>query len=295
MMKNEYPAYYYSFDGTRIFYVTNFRPDEIKSDDRVIVFNYGLVCNRSHFSPQEEYFDKLGYKLLIHDYRSHYSSSGQEKIENCTFTNIAKDINGLCNELGIVMPTFIGHSMGVNVTLEYAKCFPNEISKMILISGTVLPPQDIMFDSNFVDIASPFLMSFAKANPKIYNFLWSHSFKNPIARKLVLDGGFNKKQVDDSFVQLYMKKISELPKDLFFHLLEHMKDHDIITHLENIHTPTLVVGGDSDKVIPNYLQKILHQYLPNSEIYILKDGSHVPQWDFPALINERMTSFISRN
>ncbi len=293
-MKNEFPAYYYSFDGTRIFYITNFKNGELKENDKVIVFNYGLVCNRAHFSPQEEYFDKLGFKVLIHDYRSHYSSSGQDRIEECTFKNIAKDINGLCEMLNIHKPVFIGHSMGVNVTLEYAKLYPNELSKMILISGTVLPPQDIMFDSNFVDIAAPFIMSFAKSNPKIYDFVWSHSFKNPILRKMVLDGGFNKKQVDDSFVQLYMKKISELPKDLFFHLLDHMKEHDIITHLENIHTPSLIMGGDSDKVIPNYLQKILQKYLPNSEIYILKDGSHVPQIDFPVLINERMISFINR-
>ena len=293
MMENETPSFYYSFDGTRIFYITNFETNN-STHENVIVFNYGLVCNHNHFRPQIEYFENLGYKILLHDYRSHYSSSGQENIADCTFENIAKDIKGLLDSLNITSPILIGHSMGVNASLEFAKQNPNFLKSMILISGTVLPPQDIMFDSNIVDVASPFVQKFADSNPKLFDYIWKNSFKNPIARKIVLDGGFNKKQVGDNFVQMYMKKISELPKDLFFHLLEEMKDHDIISHLEKISTPTLVIGGDSDKVIPNYLQKILHKYLKNSDLYIIKDGSHVPQIDFPVLINERMLSFLKR-
>lgn len=293
-MQTEYPNYYYSEDGTRIFYLTNFKTEDLKEDEEVIVFNYGLVCNRRHFTPQEEYFDKLGYKIITHDYRAHYSSSGQDHIESCTFKNIANDIMGILDTLGVNKPIMIGHSMGVNVTLEFCKRYPQQVYKSILISGTVLPPQDIMFDSNIVDIASPFIKSFASTSPRVFDYIWKNSYKNPIARKIVLDGGFNTKKVEDSFVQIYMKKISELPKDIFFHLLEQMKEHDIISSLENIKTPTLVIGGDSDKVIPNYLQRILHQYLFNSKLYIIKDGSHVPQIDFPQLTNTRIESFIKR-
>lgn len=294
-MKNEYPDFYYSEDGTRVFYLTNFKKEDLAPDERVIVFNYGLVCNRKHFTPQEEYFDKQGYKILVHDYRAHYSSSGQDNIESCTFKNISADIKGILDSFSITKPIMIGHSMGVNVTLEFCKNYPNSIYKSILISGTVLPPQDIMFDSNIVDVASPFIQRFANNSPAIFEFIWKNSYKNPLARKMVLDGGFNTKKVEDSFVQIYMKKISELPKDIFFHLLEEMKAHDIISSLEHIQTPTLIIGGDSDKVIPNYLQRILHQYMPNSKLYILKDGSHVPQIDYPELINSRVETFIKRS
>ena len=111
---------------------------------------------------------------------------------------------------------------------------------------------------------------------------------------MIFDGGFNKKQVGMEFIQLYMKKISELPETLFFHLLKLMHDHDIINHLETIKTPTLVIGGDKDKIIPNYLQRILTTHLPKSELYIVKDGSHVPQADFPELINQRLLRFVQK-
>lgn len=73
-----------------------------------------------------------------------------------------------------------------------------------------------------------------------------------------------------------------------------MHDHDVINHLESIKTPTLVIGGDKDKIIPNYLQQILTKYLPKSQLYIVKDGSHVPQADFPHMINHRIKQFIKK-
>ena len=75
-------------------------------------------------------------------------------------------------------------------------------------------------------------------------------------------------------------------------LIEEMKKHDIINHLDSIKSPTLIIGGDKDKIIPNKYQFALDQILSNSEIYIIKDGSHVPQADFPKLINERIQLFI---
>ena len=89
-----------------------------------------------------------------------------------------------------------------------------------------------------------------------------------------------------------MKKISELPKEIFLHLLDQMKTHSAINHLEAIKTKTLIIGGDKDKVIPNYLQNILQNKIKDSQIYIVKNGSHVPQIDFPNFINSRIELFL---
>jgi pimeloyl-ACP methyl ester carboxylesterase len=184
--------------------------------------------------------------------------------------------------------------MGVNICLEHARRYPEDMQGQILVSGTVVPPQDIMFDSNMVDLVSPHLKTFTEKYPTLFKNFWKHSYKNPIAQYVIFDGGFNKKQVEMEFIQLYMKKISELPEALFFHLLKLMHDHDVINHLESIKTSTLVIGGDKDKIIPNYLQRIFMNHLPKSELYIVKDGSHVPQADFPELLNQRFLRFITK-
>jgi len=294
MFKQNHPNYFYTKDGTRLFYNTNFPVAQLAHEKPVIVFIYGLLCSNYHFKYQIPFFEELGYQILLHDYRYHFASSQEGDIESCTFPNIAQDLHELLQHLGIKHSVFLGHSMGVNICLEHARRYPEDVTAQILISGTVVPPQDIMFDSNLVDIALPYLETLAKKYPDLYKNIWKHSYKNPIAQYAIFDGGFNKKQVEMEFIQLYMKKISELPEDLFFHLLKLMHDHDIINHLESIKTPTLIIGGDKDKIIPNYLQKILTRHLPNSQLYVVKDGSHVPQADFPELINKRILQFLKK-
>lgn len=294
MFKHNHPNYFYTSDGTRLFYNTNFPIAHLSHEKPVIVFIYGLLCSNNHFKYQIPFFEELGFQILLHDYRYHFASSQDGDIETCTFPNIARDLHELLGHLGIKHSVFLGHSMGVNICLEHARRYPEDVSAQILISGTVVPPQDIMFDSNVVDIALPYLESASKKYPDLYKNIWKHSYKNPIAQFAIFDGGFNKKQVELEFIQLYMKKISELNENLFFHLLKLMHDHDVINHLESIKTPTLIIGGDKDKIIPNYLQKILTRNLPNSQLYIVKDGSHVPQADFPELINKRVHQFLKK-
>ena len=294
MFKCNHPNYFYTEDGIRIFYNTNFEPEAIDHKKPVVVFVYGLLCSNNHFKYQIPYFEELGYQILLHDYRFHFASSHDGDMETCSFENITHDLHQLIASLGIKKTLFIGHSMGVNICLEHARRYPEDVTAQVLISGTVVPPQDVMFDSNIMDITMPFIEQFTKKYPQIFKAVWKHSFKNPIAQYAIFDGGFNKKQVEMEFVQLYMKKISELPENLFFHLLKIMHDHDIINHLESINTPTLVIGGDKDKIIPNYLQQILIRHLPKGQLYIVKDGSHVPQADFPDLVNQRIDQFAKK-
>lgn len=295
MFKKDHPNYFYTSEGIRIFYNTNFEIENLNPHKPVLVFIYGLLCSNYHYKYQIPYFEELGYQILLHDYRFHFSSSQDGNIETCTFPNITLDLHELLASLNIKKSVLIGHSMGVNICLEHARRYPEDVAAQILISGTVVPPQNIMFDSNIVDIGLPYIESFTKKFPDLFTSFWKHSYKNPVAQFAIFDGGFNKKQVEIEFVQLYMKKISELPENLFFHLLKLMQDHDVINHLESINAPTLVIGGDKDKIIPNYLQQILTKYLPTSSLYIVKDGSHVPQVDFPELINARMHRFISKS
>lgn len=295
MFKKNHPNYFYTSEGIRLFYNTNYPTTELNPEKPVVVFIYGLLCSNYHFKYQIPYFEEMGYQILLHDYRFHFASSQDGDIETCSFPNIAKDLHELLASLNIKKTLFVGHSMGVNICLEHARRYPEDVSAQVLISGTVVPPQDIMFDSNVVDIAMPLIESLTKKYPALYKAIWKHSFKNPIAQYAIFDGGFNKKQVEMEFVQLYMKKISELPENLFFHLLKLMHDHDVINHLESIDTPTLVIGGDKDKIIPNYLQQILTKHLPKSQLYIVKDGSHVPQADFPEMINHRINLFIKKS
>lgn len=287
------PNYFHTKNGLRLFYQTNYNQNFEKP---LLVFNYGLVCNHRHWQEQLPFFIQNEYPVLIHDYRFHFNSSETKEgaLEDCRFSEIASDLNQLLAHIGCGKHFHIGHSMGVNICLEYCRRYPENILGNVLISGTVLPPQGVMFNSSLTDVVLPYIEWFRKEFPDSFGKLWSTSYMNPIAKYLVYTGGFNTKKVSPEFVEIYLKKISELPQGLLFHLLEEMRNHDILSHLNSIQIPSLVMGGDQDKVIPFYLQRLLDDLLPNTELYLIKDGSHVPQVDFPESVNERIQIFIEQ-
>lgn len=294
-MKNSSSNYFSTEDGEQIFYSANFDLNADEGHEDVLVFNYGLVCSNHHWSKQLSHFEDKGYKILIHDYRGHYLSSGEDKLENITFTNISNDLHSLCQHCGIKSLHLIGHSMGVNICLEFAKKFPKMVKSMVLISGTVVPVFNIMFNTNLTDQINPTLVAMMKKFPGVFKNFWKYGGWNPIIKKAIHIGGFNIKTVPSEFIEVYLNRLGQLGPDLFFQLIEQMHKHDILSYLNKIKTPTLIIGGDQDKVIPNYLQKLLLRELPNAKLYLIRNGSHVPQVDFPDFVNERLDLFFEKD
>jgi pimeloyl-ACP methyl ester carboxylesterase len=292
-MNKDFNTYYLnSFDNKKIFFQTNFTKDD-SNLDRVIMFNYGLVCSNHHWSKQISFFHDNGYKIILHDYRAHFNSSGMDDIESISFANMAKDMESILDFLNIKQVSMLGHSMGVNVTLEFSRTFPDRLKSMILIGGTVMPVTEVMFNSNVMDVIIPYVKTLFEKYPREVDFIWKTSGKNPIIQNMIMDGGFNSSKVSMEFIQIYLNRIGQLSPELFIKLFQEMTEHNIMSYLEDIETKALIVGGEKDKVIPFNLQRLLKNKLKNSELYVVKNGSHVPQVDFPELLNERFHFFLS--
>lgn len=292
MMRENFTNFFKTDDHQNIFYTTNFKLEE--ENKGVLIFNYGLVCSNHHWKEQLSYFDDLGYKILIHDYRGHYQSTGKNQVDKITFEQISFDIYALLTHLNIRDSIFLGHSMGVNICLEFAKKHKDICKAMVLISGTTVPVYDIMFNSNIVDQVQPILKKLMANYPGALSTFWKYGGWNPIVKKIIHKGGFNVDEVSEEFIEIYLNKVGELGPEIFFQLLEQMNRHNILANIETISTPTLIIGGDNDKVIPNYLQRFLHKSMKNSELYIVRNGSHVPQVDFPNMVNSRIKLFIDK-
>jgi len=293
MFINSDANFFKTDDNEQIFYVKNFAT--IDPNKPVLVMNYGLVCSNHHWKFQTDYFDKRGYQILIHDYRGHFQSTGAHDVKKITFQQMAKDIEGLCKFLGIEKAHMLGHSMGVNICLQLAKDYPQLVESMVLISGTFINVKDVMFDTNLMEFIAPIAAMGLEKYPKIFNKIWTSSGSNPIVRELIRISGFNRHKVSSEFVEIYLNRVGQLGPDLFFQLFNEMTKQNITGNLESMKMPALVIGGHKDGVIPNHVQRSLANLLPNADTYFLKDGSHVPQADYPAMVNERIELFITQN
>ncbi len=63
--------------------------------------------------------------------------------------------------------------------------------------------------------------------------------------------------------------------------------------IPDIQQPTLVISGDSDKVVPVADSQRLHAELPNSELTILPSCGHVPQEECPELFEDAVTLWLN--
>lgn len=277
-----------TYDNKKVYY---FKSANLFRDKKTIVFNYGLACSHYHFEHQINFL-KGQYNIIAHDYRGHYKSSSEENYSDLTFQNICLDLNFILEKEKIDQVILIGHSMGVNASLEFSKRFKNKVLGQVLISGTVQPVFGTMFNSNIIEYVGPFLKSIFKKFPNAVKGFWGHTKHNPLIRTIIHRGGFNFQNVSEEFISLYLSKIDELGPDIFMQMLEQMNEHDIIGHINSMNTKTLIIGGDCDKVIPNYNQRIIQNSIKGSELFIVKNGSHVPQVDFPNFINQRIKIFL---
>jgi non-heme chloroperoxidase len=282
-----------------LFFLTNHPLDYIqKRKAPLLVFNYGLVCNIHHWIDQLPYFHEKGYHLLFHDYRGHFNSEWPSPLpmtaEELSFPNLACDIQHLLELFPQRDVFMIGHSMGVNVTLHYALRFPKQLKGMILIAGTVEKPHQIMFDGQLMELIFPLSESINKLFPQFFHFLWKFLPEVSIVQHGIMKGGFNPNQVEIEFVRDYLKKITHLSPEIFFSLMTNMYNDNMKTSLPLIKTPALIIAGDGDKVIPLHTQYDLRDRLPQSELYVVSEGSHVPQVDFGEQINERIERFIQK-
>ena len=292
MFKHNIANFYKTDDGEQIYFLKNF--ETVDASRPVLVFNYGLVCSNHHWKFQTEYFDDLGFQILVHDYRAHFQSSGKADLDKLTFPQMAKDVHDLCHYLGIQKAVMLGHSMGVNVCLQIAKDYPELVKSMVLISGTFLPVKDIMFDSNVMEFVMPVVLAGKNKFPKLFDTIWANA-GSPIIRKMIHQAGFNAQKVSEEFVDIYLNRVSQLGLPVFLKLFDEMTVQNIISSIDRMTMPTLVMGGHKDGVIPNHLQRTLASLLPQSETYFIKDGSHVPQADFPQMVNERINLFIEQH
>lgn len=269
--------------------------EEVSEDQSVIVFNYGLLCTFEHYKYQIKFFQEHGNQpMILMDYRGHHPDNTAVDFKDITFVNMAKDNIKLFELYNLKKVDLICHSMGVNVGLETALMVPQTVRSLVLISGSVFPPQNVMFNSNIINFLQPYIEGIYEQFPTAFDFVWKKQVKLDLVKKFVHVTGFNHKKVGEDFIEIYLETLTNYPPKLFFHLLNSMKDHDILGRIHNIKAPVLIISGDKDNIIPLHLQNILQENLPNAKIYIVNEGNHVPQIDDPDLVNERLELFLSQ-
>jgi len=277
-------GFFKTFDGTRLFY-------SVEGEGEPLVFCYGLVCSKLFWSYQMDYF-KSRHKIIWFDYRGHHRSDLPENPEHLTIENLAKDVEALLDELNIPQATFLGHSMGVNLVLEFYRRCPDRVKAMVLANGTARGPLSTMFRSNIMQLLFPYVFAAYKKSPKIMNAIWSAQGKTKVLPWFIGQIGFNPSLAKEEDIRTYVQMVTQMDMIVTLQLLKDYENYNATSWLHKITVPTLIIAGEKDIIIPREEQEIMQQLIPNSKFEMIRNGSHVPQLDIPELVSSIIDRFL---
>ncbi len=288
-------GYTNSFDGTPIYWELHGPALTDPKAKRPMAFCYGLVCSINQWRLQLERYSAK-HPCIVFDYRAHHKSGNPSDFAYLNISALAKDLNAVIEHLEIKKPVHVwGHSMGCNVTLEFALAYPEKCHSLVLCCGTPNSPFANMFGSQYPELLSQKLFDLLNKYPQPLYKAW-HFFKSypKLTHAISYVAGFNTDTSTREDMSAYAEAVSDVDSETFFKLLEDMSRGDLKNILPKIKTPTAVVAGALDRVTPPSEQKELAEGLCDAEYIEIPAGSHNVQLDFGEYVGLKVEDFWRR-
>lgn len=253
-------------DGNKIRYL------ESGDSKNILVLVHGLGASAERWNNVIPNFAKY-YHVIVPDLIGFGYSD--KPIVDYTTDFFSIFLGKFFDTLGIKRPNVIGSSLGGQIAAEYASANPNNVEKLILVS-----PSGAMTQST--PALDAYIMAALYPNEQ--------SAKN--AFELMESSG---NEVDDGIVHGFIERM-QLPnaKLAFMSTVLGLKNSEIITpKLHAIHSPTLIIWGSKDPVIPIQYAESFASSIPDCRFYRMDGCGHTPYVQDPNAFSSIVLEFLS--
>jgi pimeloyl-ACP methyl ester carboxylesterase len=219
----------------------------------------GLGADLSAWFPQIPEFSKH-FKTVVFDNRG----AGRTDKPDAPYSmrQMADDTNGLLEALDIRRTALLGMSMGGAIAQEFAINCPEKLSSLVLVCASFGGPESEFF-------ALP-------REIQEQNLFCDETIE---CRREVIAG--------------YSEARSKFPIPTYSlgRQTDALKRHDAASRLGQIQTPTLVMTGTDDRLVPPRNSRLLASRIPGS---ILKEfpGGHLFMMEYPDTFNRTVIEFV---
>lgn len=252
-------GYYVSVEPGVNLFVEDINP----TGNKTIVFIHGWPLSHKQFEYQFNILPAMGYRCIGIDWRGFGQSD--KPISGYTYNRLAMDIYMVVCALQLNNFTLVGHSTGGAIVIRYMSKFNGiGVSKIVL-----------------VDAAAPIGFTKETAN----QFLKEALNDRPKMMQEVTDGFFFQYITDpfrDWFFQMGMQAASWSTAAV----IRLLRDETLYEDLNKINTPTFIVHGIHDKVIPFAQAQQLNEKITNSQLIPFQYSGHGPFWEERDKFNE---------
>ena len=244
--------------------------DQGRRDGPTIIMVHGFAASLHTWEP---WVQRLGahYRIITLDLPGFGLTSAPEGY-SLTRSGFVDVVDGVTTKLGVTKFVLAGNSMGGGVAWNYALRHPDRLDGLVLVDAAGWPQQ----------------RADGKDGPFIFKVL-----RNPVGRFLIGDldttvmtrAGLKNafaptpEMVDDAMVARYVE-MSRGPghRDIILNLMGGFDPADAATKekLSAIAVPTLVMHGDTDRLIPVSHAALFGDAIPGSTVIVYPKVGHVP-------------------
>jgi 3-oxoadipate enol-lactonase len=221
------------------------------------------------------------YQVIVFDNRDVGRSS--KATVSYTIADMADDVAGLLDGLGIERAHMLGISMGGMIAQEFALRYPNRLNKLIL-TGTGAATGRAKFDPitvwSFVKQHDDQGLMFAAQQ-----FIWL--FSTDFVRN---------HQAVDQTLTLLASNPNPVSPEAYARQADAYVKHDALDRIGEIKAPTLVITGEQDRLTPPWIGRELADAIPGAKFHLVKGSgaSHVLPLERPDDFNKVVLSFLRK-
>ena len=252
-----------------------------EGDGNPVVFIHGLSGSWQNWLENLPYFAQKRRCIAMDLPGFGYSPMPKEKI---SIKGYARQVDALCEQLGLGECVIVGNSMGGFIAAELAIRFPARVERAVLVAAagisiTNLRRRPLMTGARMIGALGATSAAQTKvmvSRPRLRWFFTNFVFRHP--SRIAPD--------------LMYECARGAGKPGFVDALDALTSYDFRDRLPDIEAPTLIVWGDSDMLVPVEDADEFERLIPQSRTVIFDDTGHVPMLERPLTFNDLLADFV---
>jgi 2-hydroxy-6-oxonona-2,4-dienedioate hydrolase len=236
----------------------------------VVILIHGLGADSRHWAANIDALSQ-NFRVIALDQIGYGQSD--KPMMRYTVETFADYLHGFLEALKIPKASLVGNSLGGWVALDFAIRHPQMVEKLVLVDAAGLRPAEAL--------------KMAKGGPKpfsLVNTRWFFDLMDANKTWATTDLGTNafERHVQNGDSYTVASSVAEMIAGREF---EDKK-------LAKVKTPTLIIWGRDDMLIPLAMGDALHKGIAGSQMIVIDDTGHIPMVGKPAEFNDAVSKFL---
>ena len=230
------------------------------------------------------------YRVIAPDLLGHGSSTKPRTDYSLGALSVL--IRDVINELDITQATFVGHSLGGGIAMQFVYQHPDYVQRLVLINSGGLGP----------DVGMLLRLASLPGAELVLPIIAAKRLLAPGERvwSLMRKAGIESPRGEEMW--RHYRSLSDGPtRQAFLRTVRAVIDHrgQAVSALNRLNTrmdfPVMAIWGDRDAMIPVAHAYAAQQVRPDVRVEVLTDVGHFPHAERPAEVAELIDDFITSN